>query len=162
MYSTLELCWTDRTSAGGGATRRRFLDFVVDGVSLYNAISKHHDYISFLGWSGMSDLEDDDIRRLLGEAEPNASEGHSTIYICPECGDIGCGAITVRAEKVGNEVVWADFAYEYTDYALPAGEDLADSFQILSPIDTLGRYTFEYGQLRQVFENRVLLPKALD
>jgi hypothetical protein len=32
--------------------------------------------------------------------------------VCPECGDIGCGAIAVRVTRDGGNVVWSDFARE--------------------------------------------------
>lgn len=37
------------------------------------------------------------------------------LYICPECGDINCGAITANILDLGDKIVWKDFAYE-TDY----------------------------------------------
>jgi len=130
-------------------SRKWFLDFIIDGVSLYDEISKQTDYISFLGWSGRPDLEGEDIKRLLGDGEPNASEGQCTIYVCPECGDIGCGAITVRVEKTGDSVSWSNFAEQNTNYEL--------AVQVLSPIHSLGHYTFDYKKLRLVFENRISL-----
>jgi len=45
----LELAWRDRQLDGPpGRTPRRFLDFCVDGQSLYEAIGE--DLISCLGW----------------------------------------------------------------------------------------------------------------
>lgn len=37
------------------------------------------------------------------------------IYVCPECGDIGCGAITLTITKHENYFIWQDFCYE-NDY----------------------------------------------
>ena len=34
------------------------------------------------------------------------------IYVCPECGDLGCGAITANIEFINNEVIWKNFGYE--------------------------------------------------
>lgn len=39
------------------------------------------------------------------------------LYVCPECGDIGCGAITVNILDLGDRIVWRDFAYE-TNYGV--------------------------------------------
>jgi len=44
----LELAWRDRQLDGAPRTPRRFLDFCVDGQSLYEAIGE--DLISCLGW----------------------------------------------------------------------------------------------------------------
>jgi hypothetical protein len=34
------------------------------------------------------------------------------IYICPECGDIGCGAYCCKIEKINGMYIWKDFSYE--------------------------------------------------
>jgi hypothetical protein len=47
--SVLGLAWRTRPG-GGGSTERRFCDFVVDGVSLYERLGHPHDLISPLGW----------------------------------------------------------------------------------------------------------------
>jgi hypothetical protein len=44
------------------------------------------------------------------------SSGRRLLYICPECGEIGCGAVTVQIEKKGDEIIWSDFRFE-TDAA---------------------------------------------
>lgn len=52
------------------------------------------------------------IRRLLMVEPGDLPGGRVSLYICPECGDIGCGAITVRIERRGLEIIWSDFGYE--------------------------------------------------
>ena len=37
------------------------------------------------------------------------------IYVCPECGDIDCGAITAVIKDYGDRIIWSDFGYE-TNY----------------------------------------------
>jgi hypothetical protein len=34
------------------------------------------------------------------------------LYICPECGDIGCGAYGVKLRLTDSTAEWFDFAYE--------------------------------------------------
>lgn len=34
------------------------------------------------------------------------------IYICPECGDIGCGAYSARISSSNSAYIWESFAYE--------------------------------------------------
>jgi hypothetical protein len=34
------------------------------------------------------------------------------LFICPECGDLACGAITFRLSRAGDAARWSDFAYE--------------------------------------------------
>jgi hypothetical protein len=141
---------------GVGYSKRRFLDLVVDGVSFYDEIAKRGlDYISFLGWSGMADFERKAIARLLGDAEPDAAEGQCTVYVCPECADIGCGAITVKVERNGDRVSWTNVSYEYTDHKIRPDENVADCYQVLSQIDALGPCSFGYSELRSVFSSMV-------
>ena len=34
------------------------------------------------------------------------------LYVCADCGDLGCGALTAQISFTENSVVWSDFAYE--------------------------------------------------
>jgi hypothetical protein len=34
------------------------------------------------------------------------------LYVCPECGDIDCGAVTANIQDLGDRIVWKDFGYE--------------------------------------------------
>jgi len=34
------------------------------------------------------------------------------LYVCADCGDLGCGALTAQISFSENSVVWNDFAYE--------------------------------------------------
>lgn len=34
------------------------------------------------------------------------------LYVCADCGDLGCGALTAQISFSENSVVWSDFAYE--------------------------------------------------
>ena len=111
-----ELEWRDRRVSGGGQTPRRFLDYIVDGASLYE---RHcDDDISPLGWLS-SDYDAAAAQRLLGHAAPDLGE-RTAIYVCPECADLLCGAISVVIKPDGDEVGWLDIAYSIFDYS--AGE----------------------------------------
>jgi hypothetical protein len=56
-----------------------------------------------------------------------------SIYGCPECGDIGCGAITVTIIKSDNSYTWTEFGYE-NNHA-PQMMDL-DSYRAVGPFRT--------------------------
>jgi hypothetical protein len=101
--SKLELRWRVG-SGGGGRTERRYLDFVVDGISLYDRLAVG-DQVTALGcWS--PDLEREHIQQLL------SASGRVPLYVCAECGDLGCGAITALVERGPDGFVWRDFASE--------------------------------------------------
>jgi hypothetical protein len=84
---------------------------VVDGMPL-SAIAKRiaPDNISCLGWS-VREVQDRTVSRLLVESEP-AADDRVSLYVCPECGDLGCGALTAKIERDGDYIVWRDFAFE--------------------------------------------------
>jgi hypothetical protein len=115
MTSTLELRWTDRILSGA-QTPRRFLDFVIDGQSLYEQMGDH---ISPLGW-GSPEESQKAVDRFLRKAEPDFPNGRTSLYVCAECGDLGCGAVSIVIERMGDEIIWRDFGYEnnYDDEVL--------------------------------------------
>jgi hypothetical protein len=93
-------------------TPRRFLDFVVDDESLYD---RHgFDLISCLGWF-VSEEDKKAARRLLRDERPDIDD-RVAIYVCPEDGDLYCGALTAVAERRGNEIVWRDLASSTYDF----------------------------------------------
>src|SRR5205814_786743 len=50
--------------------------------------------------------------RLLMDHPPDSESGRVLIYVCAECGDIGCGAYAVRVDRRGDSWTWSDFAWE--------------------------------------------------
>ena len=108
--STLELKWRDR-EIGGAQTARRFLDFVIDGQSFYEEVG---DLVSPFGWLAPVGSRKAADRFLLREDADFPNERRS-IYVCPECADLGCGAVSAVIERIDNTVVWRDFGYE-NDY----------------------------------------------
>jgi hypothetical protein len=106
-----ELEWRDRRI---GSTPRRFLDYIVDGESLYD---RHgYDFVSCLGWF-MVEEDERAAGRLLGAEPPDAFDGSVAVYVCPECGDLLCGALTAFISREGDEVVWRDLAYITPDWS---------------------------------------------
>jgi hypothetical protein len=133
----------DPAAGGPYKTRRSFLDFVINGISLYDAIGIRRDVISVL-WNPpvVPDEADRAIRRLLLLETGDASNGRVSLLVCAECGDLGCGAMTARIEQGHTGIVWRDIGYENT-YDL--GVDL-DSFA------TVGPFIFEPDAYRKKLE----------
>jgi hypothetical protein len=100
-------------AGSGGRTERRYLDFVVDGRALLPLVGSP-DLIGGVGW-GAAEGERLYIERLLLRAATDVPSGRVSIYVCPECGDIGCGAVTARIAKTSDAFVWSDFAFENND-----------------------------------------------
>src|SRR5829696_1033621 len=53
----------------------------------------------------------EDVRVLLGEHPPQLSDGRVLIYVCSECGDLGCGAVSMVVERNDAHVIWRDFEW---------------------------------------------------
>jgi len=104
---TLELKWKKR-EGGGGKTERDYLDFVIDDVSLSE---KFGDFISCLGWSLQNEKN---VRCLLLKEPADFTNNRRSLYVCPECGDLGCGAVSIVIEQTGNQIIWRNFAFEYS------------------------------------------------
>jgi hypothetical protein len=61
------------------------------------------------------DWNSESVEVFLQKRPPDLENGRVMLFVCPECGDIGCGAITMQINKKNNEYIWSLFAYE-NDY----------------------------------------------
>lgn len=94
---------------------RRFMDYAVDGRPLLERLAESargslaDDMIPVLvyDWS-----PDDAIDVLLGVRPGELEDGRIPLYTCPECADLGCGAITAVVERNAKDVTWHDFGYQ--------------------------------------------------
>jgi len=99
---------------GATVTQRDSVDFLVNGESLLvRLVSTHGGHGDYMGCfvQGFLDAAKEALSELLLE-EAGTTERRVGIYICPECGDIGCGRFSVLVDRRVNEVVWSGFAYE--------------------------------------------------
>ena len=64
----------------------------------------------------------DDVFVLLGQRPPELASGRIPLFVCPACGDLGCGAITAAVEWTTDTVVWRDFGWD-VDYETDGDED---------------------------------------
>jgi len=99
----------------GTKAARVSVDFVVDDVSLLaqlvGAGGGHGDFMGCFvrGF----EIENTKKKVQLSEAlKPDTNEGRYLLYICPECGDIGCGAYGAKLRLSSTTAEWYDFAYE--------------------------------------------------
>jgi hypothetical protein len=106
--SKLKLEWK-RREGGNGRTQRDYLDIVVNGKPLSEMVGG--DMASCLGWF-VPEENAKAVRRLLLEEAADLPNKRHTLYVCPECGDIGCGAVSLVVEQVEDKIIWRDFGYE--------------------------------------------------
>ncbi|MFI8347045.1 oxidoreductase [Streptomyces sp. NPDC085596] len=114
-YATFGLEPATRVGAvladGGYQVHRDFVDFVVDGSPLLFRLSDL-DAVSPLAADLPPAVLDAQVRALLLEDEPPLPGGRFVLYGCPECADLGCGAVTVVIERDGDDFRWRDFAWQ--------------------------------------------------
>ena len=112
-------------------------DFLISGTSLFEIFSNlGFDCVPCLDW--LTSAEDDAAKaRLLKETDPDLPSGNVSLFICPLCGDLGCGAIGVKILKEQGFVTWEQFAFE-NDYD-------PESYE---PISQIGPFKFDYNQYK--------------
>ena len=54
------------------------------------------------------------------------------LFVCPECGDLACGAITALVSRNDHSVQWSDFAYD-------------NGYEAASKLDHVGPFEFEWA-----------------
>jgi len=103
------------TLNGATTVQRDSADFLVDGESLLACLVKmnggHGDFMGCFV-RGFAEAKAQALSELLLESDANFQQRRVGIYICPECGDIGCGRFSVMVERHADEVIWSEFAYE--------------------------------------------------
>jgi hypothetical protein len=118
MDSTLKLTPLLREGTqnanGPAKSERHFLDFVVDGESLWGALGKRHDMVSIDCTEYSADHTEQAVGRLLLNEKADLPNDRRSFFVCSECGDLGCGAITAVVGRKGETITWKTFGYENT------------------------------------------------
>ncbi|MDR2494760.1 MAG: hypothetical protein LBD24_06015 [Spirochaetaceae bacterium] len=91
------------------------IDFMIDNKSLLhilvNEFDGNNDYMGCFS-KGWNKLNEESKNKLLLKKEPDTTDGRIMVYVCPECADIGCGALCCKINTFEEFYVWNDFAYE--------------------------------------------------
>jgi hypothetical protein len=123
-------------------SNRDYLDFLIDGQSLASMLPAR-DRVGILGGSFPNTLlEVIYLRGLLLEHPAYLETGRFEVYVCPLCGDIGCGSITTEIKAVGDRVIWQHFATEVNYWFDHPSEIFLEQYQ-------LGPLEFDLKQYRQ-------------
>ena len=138
------------------------LDFVIDERRLSEQLSTlevpHPEIFGLQGFDFLSvadlvwpEAAASALRQLAGvEARSSywpLAPGRLPLYVCPMCGDLGCGAITVEVVRNPATVTWRDFRVE--DGLDHGGEEI--------DLGALGPFTFDAAQ----YETALLQPIEL-
>ena len=112
---------------------------MIDGATLSSLLDV--DFISPFGWFD-ADAQEASIDRLLRKNPPDMPHARTTLYICPECGDLECGAVTLLVQREAGSIIWKDFGIQnnYDDAVHAEG------------FHNIGPFTFEGRQYHELFE----------
>jgi hypothetical protein len=101
--------------SSGTKQPRTSVNFTIDGSALLDKLVQlDGDHVDFMG-SFVRGFDEENIRKseqFLGISAADTLDGRVLLYVCPECGDIGCGAYAAKITVSDEKVVWSDFAYE--------------------------------------------------
>ena len=127
-------------------SERWSIDFLVAGRSLFGLLNSPNRDLSgaFLA------TQDSVFLRTGGNAttralfrDIGATPIRLPLYVCPECGDLACGALTCEARRVGEKIIWSSFGFETNISEFPP--DFAS-------YDGIGPFEFEARQYAEAIE----------
>jgi len=105
------LDFVDAVRKGGtNQQARRYYDYAINGRPL-RAIVEPGDNIGLFGWLH-HEVEVVRARWLLLREPSELPSGRVPLYICPECGDLGCQTLSARVIEEHDRFVWTELAYE--------------------------------------------------
>ena len=109
---------------------RYFLDFFISGQSLRSILELDKaNLITPFGWAANKEYERQIIRTFTLREKSELETGRVMLYVCPECGDIDCGAATAIIKDYGERIIWKDFGYE-TGY-----NGVSETYPLIAPIE---------------------------
>ena len=141
----------EKYEGGSFKSQRRFLDLVVNRASLWECLGKPHDMVSVLCVLTRQSETLNAADRLLLKSEADLPNNRRSLFVCAECGDLGCGAITVSIKRAANSLVWFDFGYENNYEAGVWRDDYKD----------VGPFEFEFHDYESALLNGVAQLKSL-
>ncbi|CAM2158802.1 hypothetical protein PT2222_500014 [Paraburkholderia tropica] len=105
------------TSSGGATcTERTSADFLIDGQSLLEMLVKsaggHADFMGCFVNGYAKECER--MSAMLLDVPPERGK-RVLLYICPECGDVACGAYSALVRRECESYVWESFAYQTSE-----------------------------------------------
>ena len=130
---------------GLGQTRVIFRDFIISGKSIYVELTKQKfDYVSCLGWVSAV-YEKESRQRLQMQRKGEMPKGKVGLYVCPECVDPLCGAMTVSIKEFRDEIIWSKLSYDN-------GWEGEDDMYIHKELD-IGPFRFKKSDYFQAIKN---------
>ncbi len=133
-------------SGGATCTERTSADFLIDGQCLLEMLVKRAGgHADFMGCfvSGCA-KECEHMSSMLLGVLPGSGK-RVLLYICPECGDVACGAYSVLVRRERESYVWESFAYQTSE-------------SDLKTLEAFGPFAFD----ARMYRGSVLAASAID
>lgn len=112
---TLEQAVLRRTLLDGNVTKRpesHYLAFMVDGQNLMQRLPVGRGLVTPLNRAWLPSVNGA-IEELLGKRPTDGLDaGRVALFVCGECGDLACGAVTATLRVEHDRVTWSDFAWD--------------------------------------------------
>jgi hypothetical protein len=142
-YDRLSFVKTKRQS-GSGKTERGFYDFAANDCP-FTDVLEPGDFITPFGWLP-EQVQRSYFAQLLLRTRSELRSGRVPLYLCAECGDPGCGCLSVVVSKYDDCFVWSEFGFEsdHEDSLVESYESIRTyAFQKSEYYAALNRFGFE-------------------
>jgi len=111
MLKELSLVWTIHPKEVYSG--RKYLDFIVSGQTLREYLGlKDKSSVTPFGFFPSKDEQSRALREFKLQDKTQLKDNRIELYVCEECGDIGCGSITAEIKDLGDKIIWKNFAYQ--------------------------------------------------
>ena len=115
---------------GKKPTKKTTYDYYINGVN-FSEIIPSGEFLTPFHISNKECLNSI-VSQMLCITQPTLYSEKIELYICPNCGDPGCGVFLVKVTMNNDEVVWSDFSFE-VDYELGAPSEVFETFESIGP-----------------------------
>ena len=113
MVKSLHLSWTKHPHKKHSG--KQFLDFIVSGESLRSYLGlKNNLTVTPFGFFPSKEEEKRNLQEFRLQQKTQLEGNRIELYICEDCGDIGCGAVTAKIIDRGDKIIWTEFANQST------------------------------------------------
>ncbi len=126
MYKDLHLNWIKVADAfDPEIISGQFLDYNIAGISLQKYLGiDNKNIVTPFGWFLTKDEEKRVLKEFRLQSKTQLPQNRIELYICGQCGDIGCGSITAQIFDKGDRIVWTNFANQSNE------DEIGESFNV--------------------------------
>ena len=124
-------------------SNKSFYDFMIDGRSLFDICEMEGvGRIGSLGWGVNLNYQKSLVHQFLNEETNQELDSERImLFVCSECGDIGCGGTTFRLVETEREIIWKKFG----------DEDELEKVDF-SEYKHVGSFSFEKSEYKRMFQ----------